>query len=66
MNQLKDLAGLGVIEGDLSYFNELIDAYGSLGRTLVHRTFSDRERERVDLFLKVFARPPSASVDTMQ
>jgi hypothetical protein len=55
MTKLKELAESGRIDGPSSYFNHLIDIYGDLGRTTAHRTFTDRERERVDLFLNSFA-----------
>ncbi len=54
MAKLKELAGAGRIDGQSSYFNHLIDIYGDLGRTNKTRTFTDRERERVDLFLESF------------
>jgi hypothetical protein len=54
--KLKELAGSGMIEGPASYFNHLIDVYGDLGRRSTSRTFTDRERERVDLFLDSFVK----------
>jgi len=54
--KLKQLAGSGMIELPSSYFNHLLDMYGDLGRTSNGRTFTDRERERVDLFLESFAK----------
>ncbi len=56
MAKLKELAGAGMIDGQSSYFNHLIDIYGDLGRTSKLRTFTDRERERVDLFLESFVK----------
>ena len=56
MTKLKELADSGMIDGQSSYFNHLIDIYGHLGRTSTTRTFTDRERERIDLFLESFAR----------
>jgi hypothetical protein len=50
MARLEDLASSGAIDGQSSYFNHLIDIYGA-GRLRASRTFTDRERERVDLFL---------------
>jgi hypothetical protein len=47
--KLKELAGAGMIDGQSSYFNHLIDVYGELGQKRTNRTFTDRERERVDL-----------------
>jgi len=55
MAKLKKLADLGLIDGQFRYFNHLIDLYGNLSRTNI-RTFTDRERERVDLFLSYFAK----------
>jgi hypothetical protein len=54
MTKLKELAGAGVIDRQFSYFNHLIDIYRDLGRSGTGRTFTDRERERVDLFLESF------------
>jgi len=54
--KLKELAGSGMIDLPSSYFNHLLDMYGDLGRTSTDRTFTDRERERVDLFLESFAK----------
>ncbi len=54
MVKLKELAGSGVIDRQFSYFNHLIDIYRDLGRSGTNRTFTDRERERVDLFLASF------------
>ena len=54
--KLKELAGAGMIGGQASYFNHLIDFYGDLGRQSAGRTFTDRERERVDSFLESFAK----------
>jgi hypothetical protein len=54
MAKLKELAGSGLIDGQSSYFNHLIDVYGDLGQKSKDRTFTDRERERVDLFLQSF------------
>jgi hypothetical protein len=56
MTKLKELARSGKIDGPSSYFNHLIDIYGDLGRMTAHRTFTDRERERVDLFLNTFVK----------
>jgi hypothetical protein len=56
MAKLKELATSGMIDGQSSYFNHLIDIYGDLGRTSTTRTFTNRERERVDLFLESFAK----------
>ena len=56
MVKLKDLAAAGMIDGHFSYFNHLINIYRDLGRTRSSRTFTDRERERVDLFLASFAK----------
>ncbi len=56
MNKLKELAGAGRIDLPSSYFNHLIDVYGDLGQTTVRRTFTDRERRRVDLFLESFTK----------
>jgi hypothetical protein len=55
MAKLKELASAGMIDAQSSYFNHLIDVYGDLGRTSTTRTFTDRERERVDMFLESFA-----------
>ena len=54
--KLKELAHSGRIDGQASYFNHLIDVYGDLGRRSSNRTFTDRERERVDLFLESFGK----------
>jgi hypothetical protein len=54
--KLKELAGSGLIDGQASYFNHLIDVYGDLDRKSTNRTFTDRERERVDLFLESFVK----------
>jgi hypothetical protein len=54
MTKLKELAESGKIDGPSSYFNHLIDIYGDVGRMTAHRTFTDRERERVDSFLNSF------------
>jgi hypothetical protein len=56
MVKLKELSGSGMIDGQSSYFNHLIDIYGNLGSRGATRTFTDRERERIDLFLKCFAK----------
>jgi hypothetical protein len=56
MEKLKELAGSGRIDGPSSYFNHLIDVYGDLGQATARRTFTDRERQRVDLFLESFAK----------
>jgi hypothetical protein len=53
--RLKELAGAGMIDGQARYFSHLIDFYGDLGQPTTRRTFTDRERERVDLFLQSFA-----------
>jgi hypothetical protein len=55
MTKLKQLSDSGRIDGRSSYFNHLIDIYGNQARMRAGRTFTDRERERVDLFLKSFA-----------
>jgi hypothetical protein len=55
ITKLKDLAASGMIDGPSSYFDHLIDIYGDIGRAGVDRTFTDRERRRVDLFLDSFA-----------
>ena len=52
--KLKELASSGMIDGSSSYFNHLIDIYGEAGRIGANRTFTDRERARVDLFLESF------------
>ena len=54
MAKLKELAGAGRIDLPSSYFNHLIDVYGDLGQATARRTFTDRERRRVDLFLESF------------
>ena len=56
IEKLKELAGAGMIDGQASYFNHLIEVYGDLGRRSTYRTFTDRERERVDLFLESFVK----------
>lgn len=56
MDKLKELSATGMIDGPSSYFNHLIDVYGNTGRIGANRTFTDRERERVDLFLESFVR----------
>ena len=56
ITKLKELADSGMIDGQSSYFNHLIDMYGGLGRTNATHTFTHRERERVDLFLDSFAK----------
>jgi hypothetical protein len=53
--KLKELATSGMTDGPFSYFNHLIVMYGKQGRLGANRTFTDRERARVDLFLKTFA-----------
>jgi hypothetical protein len=55
MTKLKELAAAGQIDGQFSYFNHLIDLYGASRRLGSPRGFTDRERERVDLFLETFA-----------
>jgi hypothetical protein len=55
MTKLKQLSESGKIDGSSSYFNHLIDLYGNQARMRAGRTFTDRERERIDLFLKSFA-----------
>jgi len=50
MARLEELSSSGAIDGQSSYFNHLIDIYGE-GRLRASRTFTDRERQRVDLFL---------------
>ena len=54
--RLKELAASGMIDGPSSYFNHLIDVYGNTRRMGAQRTFTDRERERVDLFLESFVK----------
>ncbi len=54
IGKLKELASSGMIDGPSSYFNHLIDIYSEIGRLGANRTFTDRERERVDLFLESF------------
>jgi hypothetical protein len=54
--RLKGLAESGMIDGTSSYFNHLIDIYGEIGRRSANRTLTDRERERVDLFLESFVK----------
>ncbi len=56
MERLKELADSGRIDGPSSYFNHLIDVYSKLGQSSARRTFTDRERQRVDLFLESFAK----------
>jgi hypothetical protein len=56
MMKLKQLSGSGMIDGQSSYFNHLIDIYGNSSRMSAGRTFTLRERERVDLFLQSFAK----------
>ncbi len=63
VEKLKELSRSGVIDRPLSYFNHLIDLYGDPGRMGPHRTFTDRERERVDLFLASFTTPISHDDD---
>lgn len=54
MEKLKQLSAAGMIDGSSRYFNHLIDVYGDTGRIGAKRTFTDIERERVDLFLESF------------
>jgi hypothetical protein len=54
--KLKELATSGMIDGPSSYFNHLIDIYGEVGRLGASRTFTDRERQRVDLFIESFVK----------
>jgi hypothetical protein len=54
--KLKELATSGMMDGPFSYFNHLIDMYGKMGRPGALRTFTERERARVDLLLKSFAK----------
>jgi len=56
MTKLKELAAAGKIGGGSSYFNHLIDIYGETGRLSANRSFTDRERARVDRFLDSFGR----------
>ena len=56
IEKLKELAGLGMIDGPASYFNHLIDVYGDLGGTNAKRAITDRERERIDMFLEYCAK----------
>ena len=56
--KLKELASAGRIDGPSSYFNHLIDIYDTSGRVGTDRTFTDRERERVDMFLESFEDQP--------
>ena len=56
MTKLKELSVSGMIDQQSSYFNHLIDIYGDLGQAAISRTFTERERERVDLFLDSFAK----------
>jgi hypothetical protein len=55
IERLKELALCGSIGGPSSYFGHLIDMYGEIGRPGADRTFTTRERERIDLFIKSFA-----------
>ena len=53
---LKRLAASGLIDEQSRYFNHLIDVYGDLSHAKgKSRTFTDRERERVDLYLQSFS-----------
>jgi len=52
--RLKELSATGKIEGRSSYFNHLLDMYGKTSRLGTRRTFTDRERKRVDVFLQTF------------
>lgn len=51
MAKLKELSSSGLIGGQASYFNHLLDIYGDQGRTRAGRVLTDRERVRIDAFL---------------
>jgi len=55
IEKLRQLAASGRIEGPFSYFNHLATLCGNSGQSGAGRHFTDRERERVDLFLASFA-----------
>jgi hypothetical protein len=56
--KLRELSASGQLAGPSSYFNHLLDVYGRMGRAGGKRSFTERERERVDLFLASFRDVP--------
>jgi hypothetical protein len=51
VSKLRELSTAGMIDGQASYFNHLIDIYHRIGDVRSKLKLTPRERERVDLFL---------------
>jgi hypothetical protein len=51
VSKLRELSTAGLINGQASYFNHLIDIYDKIGDGRSKLKLTPRERERIDLFI---------------